>query len=266
VRLLHQYILKQFLGYLLVSVLFFAGVLLMGNVMKNMMGLIVGGKLSLGHCFTLVVMLLPSMVSYALPFGFVTATLLTVGNLSSDREYMALKSLGIRPSQIFLSILVLASCGVFLSLVVNFEYAPRAISGVKAKLQNIIREEPLRFIVPQKFIYDFPGYIIFVKSIDRGHLNDFCIYELGEGERVVSYIQAKTGTLEYDSRKNALVLTLEEGTVERKIGEGKIAPLITFEKLSLDLQFYNIFKEMRTQKKNSPHDTGGDASVEGGKY
>jgi lipopolysaccharide export LptBFGC system permease protein LptF len=71
--------LKQFLFYLILSIIFFAGVLVVGNVMKSMMGLLSDGKLSLGNCVFLMVTLLPSMVSYALPFGFVTATLLTLG-------------------------------------------------------------------------------------------------------------------------------------------------------------------------------------------
>jgi lipopolysaccharide export system permease protein len=232
-----------------VSVLFFATVLVAGNVMKGMMDFLAGGKLSLGNCFFLIVTLMPSMVSYALPFGFVVATLLIMGEISADNEFIALKSSGISPLKIFSPILFLASCGVLLSLLINFHYAPRAISSVKNKLQNIIREEPLRFIAPQKFIQDFPGYIIFVKNLEQKRLNNFHIWKLDEQDQVSAYIQAKTGTLEYDVPKNALVLTLFQGTAEKQLEREKIAPLVSFEKFSLDLPLDNIFKETRAQKK-----------------
>jgi lipopolysaccharide export system permease protein len=217
--------------------------------MKSMMDFLVSGKLSLSNCLFLIVTLLPSMVAYALPFGFVVATLLTVGKISADNEFLALKSSGISPLKIFSSILFLASCGVLLAIVINFHYAPRAISMVKNKLQSIIREEPLRFITPQKFIRDFPGYIIFVKNLDQNRLNYFHIWELDEREQVTTYIQAKTGTLEYEAQKNALVLTLLQGTVEKQLAGENFSPLISFEKFSLDLSLANIFKEAHRQKK-----------------
>jgi lipopolysaccharide export system permease protein len=220
-----------------------------GNVLKGMIDFLAGGKLSLGNCFFLIITLMPSMVTYALPFGFVVATLLTLGELSANNELIALRSSGIGPLRIFSSILFLASCGIWLSLVINFHYAPLAISSVKSKLQNIIREEPLRFITPRKFIRDFPGYIIFVKNLNQKRLNNFHIWELDEGEHVATYIQARTGTLEYDAQKNALILTLLGGTLERQLERGKVAPLIYFEKFSLDLPLGNIFKGARMQKK-----------------
>jgi lipopolysaccharide export system permease protein len=217
--------------------------------MNGMMDLLAGGKLSVGNCLVLMVMLLPSMVSYALPFGFVTATLLTVGGMATDREFIALKGSGVSPLKIFSSILFLASLGVLLSLVVNFHYAPRAISKVKSKIQNIIREEPLRFVTPKKFIREFPGYIIFVKDLDQNRLQDFHIWELDEQEKVASYIYARSGTLTYDIGKQALILTLLQGTVEKVLKEGKYMPLISFEQFSLDLPLKDILRKTQIRKK-----------------
>jgi lipopolysaccharide export LptBFGC system permease protein LptF len=248
-KLLHQYILRQFLCYLALSVAFLAAVLVAGNVLKGMMDLLVSGKLSVGDCAALMAMLLPPMASHALPFGFVAATLLTVGGMAADREFLALRSSGVGPLKMFSSILFLASCGVLLSLAVNFHCAPRAISAVKTRIQNIIREEPLRFIAAQKFVRDFPGYIFFVKEIVNDRLNDFHIWELDDREQVASYIHAERGTCVYDASRHILVLTLERGTIEKQLGEGKISPLVSFERLSLDLKWENIFGTMVKPKK-----------------
>jgi lipopolysaccharide export system permease protein len=248
-KLLHQYILRQFLFYGVLSVTFLAAVLVAGNVMKEMMDLLASGKLSLGNCALLMVMLLPPMVSHALPFSFVAATLLTFGGIAADREWIALRSSGISPLKIFSSVLLLASGGVLLSLAVNFHYAPQAISAVKNKIQDIIREKPLRFIRAKTFIRDFPGYILFVGDIEGEQLNDFHIWELDERENVSSYIHAERGTCTYDGSKRALVLTLGRGIAEKQLGEGKVAPLVSFEQLSLDLQWETIFRAMVRPKK-----------------
>jgi lipopolysaccharide export system permease protein len=218
-------------------------------MMKGMMDLLAAGKLSLGDCSFLGAMLLPSMISYALPFGFVAATLLTVGEMSANSEFIALKSSGIGPLKIFSSILLLASCGVLVALAINFHCAPRAISAVKNRIQNIIREEPLRFVTPQRFIRDFPGYIIFAKSVEQRQLRGFHIWEFDEQERVSSYIHAKRGALEYDNQKEVLVLTLFDGTAEKIIQEGKLSPLISFERFSLNLSLKSIFAKAQSHKK-----------------
>jgi lipopolysaccharide export system permease protein len=214
-----------------------------------MMDLLAQGKLSISHGIILLVTLLPSMISYALPFGFVSATLLTIGEITANQEFIALRSSGISPLSIFSSILFLASCGVLFSLAVNFYYAPQAVSKVKSKIQNIVREEPLRFVTAQKFIRDFPGYIIFVQSLEHAQLNDFHIWELDEHEEVASYIHALWGTLTYDEKKQALVLTLFQGTAEKNFKEGKNTPLVSFEKFSLDLLLRDIFKDAMVRRK-----------------
>lgn len=217
--------------------------------MKDMISLLIDGKLSFAHLVTLIVMLLPSICAYALPFGFVTATLLTLGSLSADREYIALRGAGISPLKIFSPLLFVASCGVLLSIAVNFHYAPLAISKVKQKIQNTIKEDPLRFIAPKQFIRDFPGYILYVDEINDQKLSGFRIWELNEAGDMQTFIDARDGNLIYDAAKNALQLTLNNGSVERREEGHKNWPLILFEKLTLDLSLAKIFKNDTVKKK-----------------
>ncbi|UPA28641.1 MAG: LptF/LptG family permease [Verrucomicrobiota bacterium] len=249
VKQLYQYIARRFVGYLLLSILFFSGLLLVGRMMKDMMTLLIEGKLSLAHGVWLGIMLLPSVAAYALPFGFVSATLLTLGELSADREYIALRGAGISPLKIFSPILYLSIVGVVLALTVNFHYAPRAISSAKVRIQSIIREEPLRFIAPQKFIRDFPGYVLFVRAIDGDQLRGFRIWEFDEKDRMRTFIEAKQGSLVYDSGNNALQLTLLQGTIQHQEPEAKEWPLISFEKLTLSLSMAKIFQNNLEKRK-----------------
>lgn len=217
--------------------------------MKDMMTLLIEGKLSFSHGVLLGIMLLPSVTAYALPFGFVSATLLTLGELSADREYIAFRSLGIAPFRIFRPILGCAFLGVFVALTVNFEYAPRAISSAKTRIQNMIREEPLRFITPQKFIHDFPGYTLFVREIEGDQLRDFRIWEFDEQNYMRTFIEARQGSLVYDSTENALQLTLLQGTIQHQEFGEKEWPLISFEKLTLSLSMVKIFHNHLNHRK-----------------
>lgn len=247
-RRLHRYILGQFLYYLVVSSCFFAGILLAGNVLKRMMSALIEGRLTVGHVIFLLATLLPSLATYALPFGMVAATLLTLGGLSANREYTALRSTGISPIRIFSPILLVASLGIFVVLAVNFYYGPHAVSQVKAHVQNMIKEDPLRFVSQKKFIEDFPGYILFVNEIDHGELKGFRIWSIGKDDRVETFITARKGFLEYDAETNALKLTLLHGTLEHR-DEKQEVPLIAFEQLTVDLSMDNIFQQGTEKKK-----------------
>lgn len=247
-RRLHRYILGQFLYYLVVSSCFFAGILLAGTILKRMMGALIEGRLTFGHVIFLLATLLPSLATYALPFGMVAATLLTLGGLSANQEYTALRSTGISPIKIFSPILLAASLGIFVVLGVNFYYGPHAVSQVKAHVQEMIKEDPLRFIAQKKFIEDFPGYILFVNEIKNGELRGFRIWSLGKDDRVETFITARKGFLEYEAETNALKLTLLHGTLEHREEEQGI-PLITFEQLAVDLSMNNIFQQGTEKKK-----------------
>ena len=108
-NLIDRYILRSVLGTCAGAVGLFAFVLVLGNAIRDLLSYVLAGQLELGAFARLVAMLVPFVISYALPMGMLTGVLLTLGRLSADSEITALRAAGIGLTRIARPVLVLRS-------------------------------------------------------------------------------------------------------------------------------------------------------------
>lgn len=216
VRLLHRYIFRQVLIACILSLALFVFVLVAGNAIRQIIGLVAGGRLSIGEFLYFIGLLIPGVAAYALPLGLLTGILLVLGRLSAQSEIQAMKAAGISLYTIAAPILLIAMLGSVFSLWVTFHHGPRANVAFREGLANIVRNDPLRFIQPGIFITEFPGYVIYAGSRDGTELRDFWIWELDSSARATILLRATQGNFLYDEEGDALVLTLLNGTAERR--------------------------------------------------
>src|SRR5690606_10503864 len=126
VRLLHRYIFRQVLVACLLSLALFVFVLVAGNAIRQIVGLVAGGRLSIGEFLYFIGLLVPGVAAYALPLGLLTGILLVLGRLSAQSEIQAMKAAGISLYTIASPILLIAMLGSAFSLWVTFHHGPRA--------------------------------------------------------------------------------------------------------------------------------------------
>jgi lipopolysaccharide export system permease protein len=104
--------------------------------------------------------------------------------------------------------------GVILNLVINFQFMPLAKVAYETELASAVRQNPLSFIVPKTFIRDFPGYVIYAGDKKGSVLKDFWFWELDGKQRVRRFVRADSGHVDFNEKKNQLILTLEHVQVE----------------------------------------------------
>jgi lipopolysaccharide export system permease protein len=205
---LHKYLTYQVIASLLLTVAVFTFVLLLGNVLKEILTLIINGQVRPGTMFKAVGLLIPFVWVFALPMGLLTATLLVFGRFSADQELTAVRASGISLLSLITPILLLSLLCCCVSAWINMDIGPRCRVAYKNFLFHA-RSELVNVQLPEgRFIRDFPGYIFYAEKNRDGNLQGVMIFKLENGTNVETTLRAPRGQFETDAKNKQLVLHL----------------------------------------------------------
>ena len=217
--LLHRHILKEILVATGLAMGLFIFVLLVGNALRDVAELVVAGKLDFWVFIKVLGLFIPYVASFALPLGMLTGTLIAFGRLSSQREITAMKSAGLSLYQIATPVFLIAFAGMAAAVLINLHYAPQSRVERKALMAEALTDNPVGFIEERRFIYDFPGYVIYMGGREGSVMKDFWIWELDDQKRAKLFLRSAEGILGYDEVNKDLILTLKDGTAEQRDSE-----------------------------------------------
>ncbi len=252
-NLLHRYLFRELALAALAAVVLFGVILLAGNAIKDLLGLIADGRLSLGRGARMIAMLGPFVVTYALPMGVLTAVLLTLGRVSAQNEITAMRSAGVGLVRIGAPVLLLAIGGVVISLFVNFEYGPRAKGDYRRMVAELGQRDPIGMVVPRQFIRGFSGYVIYVDRKENDVLHDVWVWKLDKQRNIDLVAHGEQGAVGYREDRNELLLELRNGwgqgaPLDMK---GSIMPRTAGGIVPIGIPLAELFKRKAFQKKTS---------------
>jgi lipopolysaccharide export system permease protein len=216
VKLLYRYIFCSVGAAALFGTGLFAFVLVAANAVRDVIERIASGQITLAMAARMIVLLIPFTMSFAAPMGLLMGILVVLGRMSARNEIVALKSAGVSIWKISTSIFTLGAIIVFFCAFINNYYAPMARAQYRTMLSNIVQEAPLRFVVPGRFVRDFPGYVIYAGERDGGHMRNVWIWVLGPDREVQKFLQARRGNISYDVARNTLIMDVYEATGEAR--------------------------------------------------
>ncbi|MSU47109.1 MAG: YjgP/YjgQ family permease [Lacunisphaera sp.] len=253
-NLIHRHIFANVVLTCGAAVGLFAFVLMIGNALKDLLGPMLAGQLSIDSSIRLIGLLVPFVVSYALPMGMLTGILLVLGRMSADREITALRAAGVSVVWLSAPIIFFALIGVVLAGLINFQFMPVARLTYQREFAEAVRQNPLSFIVPKTFIRDFPGLVIYAGDKQGDIMQDIWVWELDRQNRVIHSGRATSGRINFDEKNNKLVLGLANLQAElhdekdpenmAKVHSGGGSDLATF-----DLSLERLTGERVVQKK-----------------
>lgn len=185
----------------------FTFVVLLLNIIKDVLPMLFAGHVSLWLVGKAVLLLLPFACVYALPMGFITATLLVFGRFSADHELTAARASGISLFALISPVLLLSVLCCVLSAGLNMDVGPSCRVAFKNLKYDMIADIAHAEIPEGRLIHDFPGVAFSVEKNNDGDLQNVVIYQLQGETNVSATMTAAHARLAVDD-KNQLIINM----------------------------------------------------------
>jgi len=209
---LHLYIIKRFIGPLIVTLFISLFVLLMQFLWVYLDDL-VGKGLEWNIIFEFLVYTLAMLMPMALPLSMLLASIMTFGDMGENNELLAMKAAGISLFRIMKPVIVLSvllSIGAFqfsnTVIPVSYKKLIALMSSIRSMRPEIVVKEGV-------FSNDIDNFSIKVgrKAKDGSMLYDIMIYDHRHDQGNEMVTVADSGTMKITSDKRYMILTLYSG-------------------------------------------------------
>ncbi|MCB1098751.1 MAG: LptF/LptG family permease [Verrucomicrobiae bacterium] len=216
IRIIDRYVGKQVIIGTLFGVLVLTIVLVLGNIWKRLLDLMVEQDLPLSVAGQFVMYLLPFSFPFTIPWGFLTAVLLTFGRLSADNELVSLRMAGMSLFRICVPVFVLAIALSAACLFVNVKVAPKSEAAIKQIFLDRLLADPLALLEAGKVTNALDGYVMYIGEREGDQLKDFQMVMLDERSGPARYVSAENVILDWNKEEKAIDLTLYKSFVAER--------------------------------------------------
>jgi lipopolysaccharide export system permease protein len=211
-RILRNYILKEFFHSFLLSITVFTFAFLIGNIIQ-IANLVINKGVSIFSVLELLLLLIPWLLSFTFPMASLTSVILTFGRFSSDGELTAMKASGVSLYRIAFPILMVGMIISAATFILNDQISSNASYASRKVIKEIGMKSPAAYLEAGTFIRGFENYVIFIYDVRGNKFRNIRIYQPQEGKPTRTII-AESGEISTFPEKNQLELKLFNGTSE----------------------------------------------------
>ena len=209
-KILRNYILKEFIVPFCLALLVLTFIMVLGNLVKSA-ELVINKGVKISLVIKSFLYMIPFLFTYTIPLACLFGVIFALGRLSSDNEIMAIRTSGVNIMRLIIPLLIV---GLILSLILvtlNDRIIPYFHFAARKALMDIGTRNPAAYLEPGVFINSFQKYILFIYGIDQNKLSNIRIYEPQEGKPTRTIV-AKKGEFIYLANENKIKLKLIDGT------------------------------------------------------
>jgi lipopolysaccharide export system permease protein len=231
-RILARALLQEIATFAGLGFAAFVGILLILNIAQEMEDLIAVG-LAPSDAWALVRALVPIVVGYAVPVGFLFGILVTVGRMSADLEVLAMRACGIGLTGILVPILVMGLVVSVFTAYLMIQVEPRSRLALRVIMQDVASRGAI--LDPGQFS-NLAGRVVFIDARDaRGNLEHVVISDASHPGRPF-VVFAERGHFRLDTEAALIRLELENGNLLFQ-GEG---PGVARQRIGFDRFDYQV--------------------------
>lgn len=214
----HSFILKSFLGPMLLTFFIVMFILLMQFLWKYIDDL-VGKGLTWDIIGELLLYASATLVPMALPLTVLLASIMTLGSLGENNELLAMKAAGISLRRILAPLILLIVIISGLGFLFSNNVLPVTNLKMRTLLYSVGQQRPELQIKEGVFTNSIDGYSIRVGSKDRNSnlMRRIMIYNHSNNEGDVSVTTADSGYMRVTANKKFMVVELFSGNAYEEV-------------------------------------------------
>ena len=216
-KTLHLYLTRQMLATLGMTVFVVTFVLLLGNVIHEILNLLIKRMLTLSVALHAILLLIPYVLAFSLPIGMLTAALLVFGRFSADQELTAARASGISLISLITPVLILSVLVSGICAWLNFYVAPATRMAYKALVFRASSEMPSNPFRSGEEVR-LGNATVLVRKVypDGTNLDDVTAVKWSRTGECKEILQGATGTLFMDPVHKQIILTFR-GTPDNPV-------------------------------------------------
>lgn len=222
IKILHRYILKEFIGSFSFGLIIFSAILLLDQIFQ-LVDLFLSKGVSFGLIAQLFILIIPNILSLTIPMAILFGALLSYGRFAEDNEITVMKATGVTYKTLSMPIIVFVVIMSVGLVYFNHYLSPSTHMYFRTLYKKILTEAPLAKF-NAKTITSIGDYKIYANEVDskNNKLSGVNIYKFEKIENkqdgrktdhIPWRIAASYGTIGVD--RNIVILTLYDGYWQR---------------------------------------------------
>ena len=227
VKILQRYALRQFIPPFFLAIMVLTFVLLMDRLFL-LADMLVRKGVAVKVVSEVALLSLPFVVSICAPLGSLIAGVISFGRMAQDNEIRVIRAAGIKTIRLFTP--AAFACVLLLAAMVGFNgyIVPEAQHRVRNLLTDVARKRPAMRVREGEFMDDFPGYMIYIGSMDerRSTVRNVAIFETGARKGTPGFVTAPLGDISYTPDDAYMIMTLFDGEMHELVDAGTYRRLL----------------------------------------
>jgi lipopolysaccharide export system permease protein len=227
VKILQRYALRQFVPPFFLAIMVLTFVLLMDRLFL-LADMLVRKGVAVTVVSEVALLSLPFVVSICAPLGSLIAGVISFGRMAQDNEIRVIRAAGIKTIRLFTP--AAFACVLLLAAMVGFNgyIVPEAQHRVRNLLTDVARKRPAMRVREGEFMDDFPGYMIYIGSMDerRSTVRNVAIFETGARKGTPGFVTAPLGDISYTPDDGYMIMTLFDGEMHELVDAGNYRRLL----------------------------------------
>ena len=207
-RTLNLYVIKELLYILFAAI----GILSFGMVGGNLLQVFqfISRGIPLGAAIEFVWYIIPSMLSFTIPWGILVSVLLLFGRMSANNEITAMRACGISIFQIISPLIILTFCLTVVCIYLQAYLGPVYLQKARDVTKYIGLTSPEALIVPGQPFSQIERMVLYIKNKNlKNEIKDIQIFTFDkERKNVEQDISAANGKIVVDRKTGLLTIVL----------------------------------------------------------